>query len=528
MRLKKLKKLPVKRYGMPPDSFYFQDDMDYIRAYSDYRKKAGRDAFLIDDITWNDLGMDDVFKRINASLSTSGEQYLYHMLRAPAVAEEPYRNRASLISLMGEEEDLRLKLQVILARLGCTRRADICEAFHPSAHGYGWLIVYLLLFLFVPASAVITVFASKTGVLLLMLAIFLNMTVHELRTKKTQRDFDTVNYTVGMVFALNKIRRLKNGRLDEMLRSAYASLRRLRAVIRTGGVSRAGSDPIGDSFSAMLLLDLIAYEFLKNKLGRCHEDVFIVHEQLGKIDAAIAVASYRASLPAYAVPEIDFAAKGAFLDAKGMTHPLMKNPVPNDIVTATPMLVTGSNASGKSTYLKTVALCALMAQSICTCPADSYRAAAFRIYTSMALSDDLVAGESYYIVETKSLKRMLDATKEPGPVLCAIDEVLRGTNTVERIAASSVLLTALAQRGALCVAATHDVELCALLKDVFRMFHFEESVTEQKMLFDYRIKNGPARSRNAIYLLKILGFDDSVVDRAHARANRYMEEGVWR
>ncbi len=518
----------ARRYGIPPDPDYFHGDMEYIRAYSDYRKRAGRDAFWVDDITWNDLGLDGVFKRINPGLTTSGEQYLYHMLRAPAVEEGEYRGRESLIALMGEDADLRLKLQMILARLGCTRRADICEAFHPSVHGRGWLAIYLLLLLCVPAGIVLAALLPRVGVTLLLCAFLVNSTVHEFRVRRTQRDFDTVNYTVDMVFALNRVRKLKDARMDALLAPAYLSLRRLRAVIRTGGVSRIGYDPFGDSVTTVLLLDLIAYEFLKNKLGICYEDVFAIHEHLGKIDAAIAVASYGAGLKSGCSPQIEFGAISPYLNACGLVHPLMDRPVPNDLSTEKPMLITGSNASGKSTYLKAAALCVLMAQSLCVCPAEHFRASAFRIYSSMALSDNLPAGESYYVVETKSLKRILDAAAGPWHVFCTIDEVLRGTNTVERIAASSALLDALADRGALCVAATHDVELCRLLEGKYRMFHFEETATDSGMLFDYRLKDDPAQSRNAIRLLKILGFDEPIVERAHARADRYLEEGIWR
>lgn len=191
------------------------------------------------------------------------------------------------------------------------------------------------------------------------------------------------------------------------------------------------------------------------------------------------------------------------------------------------MLITGSNASGKSTYLKTAALTALLAQSICTAPARRYEAGAFRIYSSMALSDDLLAGESYYIVETRSLKRIVDSTGD-GPVLCVIDEVLRGTNTVERIAASCEVLRALAADGALCLAATHDIELCGLLEPAYALYHFEERIEGREMVFDYRLRAGKATSRNAIDLLRLIGFDEAIVDRAHARANAYMETGAWR
>ena len=128
------------------------------------------------------------------------------------------------------------------------------------------------------------------------------------------------------------------------------------------------------------------------------------------------------------------------------------------------MLLTGSNASGKSTFLKTVALGAIMAQTINTCPADHYEACFFHICSSMALRDDLDSGESYYIVEIKSLKRILDQAGQY-PLLCFVDEVLRGTNTVERIAASTQILKSLGRKNLICFAATHDSELKELLKD---------------------------------------------------------------
>ena len=529
LSLRKLKKRLVRDFGKAPDPYYFHGDIEYIRAYYDFRRDTGRDVFLLDDITWNDLNMDSVFKRMNPGLSTSGEQYLYYMLRSPAVRESDYTGRKTLIELMEKKADLRLKLQVILSRLGCTRRADLSQAFHPSVHGYGWLLVYLFLLLLVPASIVAISVLPKYGVMALVLILILNSTIHEFRIRRIQKDFDTVNYSVAMIFALRRIRKLKDPDLDDELVQAYESLDRLRSVIRTGGISGASDNAAGDVLTTLLLLDLIAYEFLKNKLGRNHEDVFSVHEGLGKIDAAIAVASYRKSLDFYAEPKLDFSVAGSpLIEAQQMVHPLLEHPVPNDLTTDMAVLVTGSNASGKSTYLKTAALCAVMAQSICTCTAEDYRATAMRIYTSMALSDNLLAGESYYIVETKSLKRILDAAKEAGDVLCVIDEVLRGTNTVERIAASSEVLMALSERGALCVAATHDIELCTLLSGSYRLYHFEETVSEDHMLFDYVIREGSADSRNAINLLKIMGFDDIIVQNAHKRANRYLEEGVWR
>lgn len=518
-------------FGKVPDPFYFDGDMNAIRAYYDYRRDNDLDEFLVDEITWHDLDLDRIFKRINPKRCTSGEQYLYYMLRSPAVDAAQYAQRKQLIDYAQADPERRLKAEAILARMGCSRRADLCRAFSPARHGIGLLLVYLVFVLLLIGTGVYAAFGSGVERFYpLMGALLLNFYIHEFGKRRSQRDYDTVNYVVNMIFAMRRLRKLRDPALDAQMQPAYESLDRLHAVIRTGGIS-TGMDSGGlqDVILTFTLLDLITFEFLKNKLGRCHDDVFTIHEYLGRLDAAISIASYRASVERYQEPILHFGQENRrFVNAEALVHPLLSDPVANDCVAERSILITGSNASGKSTYLKTVVLAALMAQSICTVLAERYEATAFRIYSSMALQDDLLAGESYYIVETKSLKRILDAAGEGFPILCVVDEVLRGTNTVERIAASSEVLQAMADDGLLCLAATHDIELCELLQGSFDLYHFEEQVGENEILFDYVIRAGKATSRNAINLLQLIGFDRSIVERAHQSANRYLETGEWK
>ena len=210
-----------------------------------------------------------------------------------------------------------------------------------------------------------------------------------------------------------------------------------------------------------------------------------------------------------------------------MVHPLLKEPVPNDLMPEKSMLITGSNASGKSTCLRTAVVCALMAQTLCTCTCKSYAASPFRLYTSLALSDDLLAGESYYIAEIKSLKRILDSRNQNDYIFCAIDEVLRGTNTIERISASAEILKVLKHPNILCLIATHDAELCTISGGDYQLAHFEETIINQEIRFDYKLKPGPAETQNAILLLKLMGFEDSIVNAAYSRAENYKKTGKW-
>jgi DNA mismatch repair ATPase MutS len=242
----------------------------------------------------------------------------------------------------------------------------------------------------------------------------------------------------------------------------------------------------------------------------------------------LSICYYRASLDGkYCTPE--FVSDEEYRIEEGY-HPLLENPVPNSITLKRGLLLTGSNASGKSTFLKMSAINSIFAQTIHTCTALAYRGRLYRIYSSMALRDDLNLGDSYYMAEIKSLKRVIDAArdKEAAPVLCFVDEVLRGTNTTERIAASSMVLDYFTKEGVFCFAATHDGELCGILADKYDIYHFEGDMTGGDVIFDYRIRTGPATTRNAIKLLESIGYDKSIVTAAEAMAEYFDKEGIWK
>ena len=208
-------------------------------------------------------------------------------------------------------------------------------------------------------------------------------------------------------------------------------------------------------------------------------------------------------------------------------HPLLKAPVANSVETERPILITGSNASGKSTFLKMTALNALFAQTVNTVCAGSIRMPFYRIYSSMMLTDSLETNESYYMVEIRSIKRIMDAAEGEPRALCFVDEVLRGTNTVERIAASSQILKSLAEQHVMAFAATHDIELTDMLANHFDNYHFEEEIVDGSIHFSYKLLDGKAHTRNAIRLLSIMGYDESVIESAEQTAEHFMEEGTW-
>lgn len=211
---------------------------------------------------------------------------------------------------------------------------------------------------------------------------------------------------------------------------------------------------------------------------------------------------------------------------KDFYHPLLSKPVPNSGKISNDSIITGSNASGKSTFIKALAINGILAQTIYTCAATEFKLRHSIIITSMAVRDNITEGESYFIKEIKSLKRILDKVQDV-PCMCFVDEILKGTNTIERIAASAAVLKYLHDKDCLCMTASHDIELTQILENKYDNYHFREEINDDGISFDYKLKNGPSQTRNAIRLLDYMNFEDKIVEDAQNLANNFTKEKVW-
>ena len=132
----------------------------------------------------------------------------------------------------------------------------------------------------------------------------------------------------------------------------------------------------------------------------------------------------------------------------------------------------------------------------------------------MAVRDDIHSGESYYIREIRYLKRMVELCKNGKLLFLAVDEILRGTNTRERIAASKAVMEYFSKQNCMFIVATHDMELAEYFRDRCENCHFSESVGDGDVVFDYKLHEGISTTSNAIRLLGAMGFPDTIVETA--------------
>ena len=223
-------------YGRTPDPFYSAGDMATIRSYYDHMREHDPDTFRVDDVTWSDLDMDRVFKRINPGVSTPGEHWLYYMLRTPAMDAEEYARRERLIHFAEKNVREREETQFMLGCLGRFRRADVCSIFAPESSGYFTMVIYILLALSLLCSPLSLIWLGAKGLLITLALFALNVMLHEWNLRHCQAEMDTVNFSVSMAFTMRKLRRLGYAELDECLSEAYGSLARLRPLMALGSI----------------------------------------------------------------------------------------------------------------------------------------------------------------------------------------------------------------------------------------------------------------------------------------------------
>lgn len=523
------------RWGTVPDREYTQEELESI---SHYAKRNEGEQFMIDDITWNDLQMDEIFIRINNTLSSCGEDVLYQILRQPQMDRNVLDERERLIAYFQTHEEERIQ---VLTRVNEVKKiwkmsiADYIDALKDvDRRGRG---KYPLLAGLSAAAIVATLIRPIPCMFLLLLMLCVSAVVHTRDSKRIEPYLNCFVCILRLLRAADQFEKLDNPVIQTYLDRIRTGRKKMKSF-RRGAFLVASTNSVQDGLEAIIVsylriifqVDFIKfYSMLKHVEGN-ESTIEDMYQAMGELDALIAVASFRESLPYYSQPE--FAEvndrEGASLKVEKLYHPLIGDPVANSIQMQRGVLITGSNASGKSTFLKTIAINTILAQTVHTCIAKDYCGSFMKVLTSMALRDNLAGGESYYMVEIRSLKRILEECEKPEPVLCIVDEVLRGTNTIERIAASSQILHSLAKPKVLAMAATHDIELSYVLEKEYDNYHFEEEIQENDVVFDYKLRTGRAMTRNAIRLLAMIGYDPKIIEAAQESAKHFEETGVWK
>ena len=477
----------------------------------------------IDDLTWYDLDMQAIFELINGTYSSIGSEALYQRLRNFHFNQTD--DLEELIQFYQENPEIREKIQFHFAGLG---KHDNNFTKQYIANGkkekLGNLGLYVLLGLLPLISLILLVVIGPIGIFLLLGSILFNVIFYMTKKAKLETELESMRYLVQSISLANKLATIPTPRQAEIRENSIP----LKSIAKWGFSFRVKSNSEADMLFEYLnlafMIPFIAYNFVITRLSKYSQEAINLWSVLGEMEVAAAVLNFRTYFPISCQPE--FAEGG--IKAEDIYHPLVEYSVVNPVDWQRNTLVTGSNASGKSTYVKSIAISAILSQTINTAIAEQFTMQPGHVLTSMAVEDDILAGDSYFVAEIKSIKRLLSQVKKGARCYCFIDEILKGTNTIERIAASSSVVTWLADYPSLSFVATHDIELTEMLKKQCDNVHFEETVTEDRgITFDYVLKQGPSVTRNAIALLKVMDYPEKIVDQAQKEVRYFDEQRTW-
>ncbi|WP_301930412.1 MutS family DNA mismatch repair protein [Ferruginibacter sp.] len=236
-------------------------------------------------------------------------------------------------------------------------------------------------------------------------------------------------------------------------------------------------------------------------------------DAIGALEALHSFAGLIFNHPDWCFP--DFKTEHFFIEGESIGHPLISaaKRVNNNISITHKgelMLITGSNMAGKSTYLRSIGINTVLAMAGAPVCAASFTLSPVQIISSMRIADNLEESTSTFYAELKKLKAIIDRVNAGEKIFILLDEILRGTNSLDRHTGSVALVKQLIRHQAACIIATHDVEL-ARLKETYPEnilnYHFDAQVSNDELYFDYQLKTGVCESLNASILMKKIGIE---------------------
>jgi hypothetical protein len=512
-------------------------DLQAIAGYHRALVANGEAAGALDDRTWDDLNFDGVFTFLDRTQSVIGQQLLYHRLRGAPMSRS-LESFEALVTRMSAEAATREDAQLALAKLRDAGGYDLWFIAQPgTVTAEPWYVIFPMM----AASMVISIAAVPffpPAMLMLLVGAVGSIGLRMAVAKRLQVAVGAYRQIGPLLVAAGALQ--SAGQSGGPLVSVsfgqdvtrLSTLKRIAAWVgRDAAAATAGNlaSLVIEYLNLLFCLDANALFFGARELRRCGPELLRVLAELGDIDSAVSVASYRSNTTGWTRPS--FQPVGQSISSRAvmtsLRHPLLPDAVANSVTLGPPngVIITGSNMSGKTTFLRTVGVTAVLAQTINTVLAEAYEAPVFVVQSCIGRADDPSTGKSYYLVEVESVLSLVHAAESDAPHLFLFDELFRGTNAVERIAAGeAVLLSLLTPRADgspaphLVLAATHDQELVDLLGDRYASFHFTDTIDDSGLSFDYRLLPGAATTRNAIALLRLRGAPASLVQHALDRA----------
>lgn len=475
------------------------------------------------------FGKSSLFQLINDTLTKGGREKLVKSLSLEKLpSKEEIKNKQKGIEELGKKIEWRQELLVRGKSKLKSKKREVNELeallkwsnSSSKKRGSKKIIAYIFIALtFASIVSAILKFITPSYVLLFLM---INFVVIKLLTKDYKEDLLLISDIKGTVKSYSEILRMIE---DEEFDSGY--LKDIKKKLNNSeGISCSEEmrklsnllDWIGDSSSnayylilnILIFSDVFIMENLEDWKKKNSKELENWLDVMSEIDSLVSISNLYFDFEDWNFPSISDKKE---IRGKKIGHPLIgESAVRNDYSLSNGKLVTlitGSNMSGKSTFLRTVGLNLLLAYIGAPVYSEEFTCGIFNIYTCMRTKDNLEESISSFYAEILRIKILIEATKRGEDVFFLLDEIFKGTNSVDRHTGATELINQLIDGGAMGLVSTHDLELCDLEEHDSRIenYNFREYYENNKIKFDYKLRKGKSETQNAIHLMKLAGIE---------------------
>lgn len=496
-----------------------------IKKYDEYVVASRGCKESLPENVREDLNIDNLFEVLDYTSSAVGRQYLYHLLCTDKVST--VASHEQLVQELKEDIALRRRLTALLGKLENSYAYSIVDLLleKPQEYSRKYLTILQICrwlpFLFLVATLIIK--TSPIPFFCLIVSYLFNGYLHFKQKNLLSCYFYSIPqlYKLMTVFYALKeeptFAAMKKDKENEQMYRLYRNLGKFRFSIALESESAMAVYMVTELINIFTLHATIniVHSFMAIQLLK--KEVEQVFSFVGYLDALHSICTLRENVPYFCHPTAT--RKDEKLNTLAVYHPLISNCVGNDLIlTDKSVLITGSNMSGKTSFMRTIAINLLTGKAINTCFAHGFSIATdMKVYSVICTKDDLLEGKSYFFKEAENVKRALEES-EKGNRLIILDELFKGTNTTERIAINATLLSMLSLNGNIILASTHDLKLAELLKGKYEFYHFCETIVNDKLTFDHKLRPDICKEGNAIRILGLCGYPSRFIQDAHRLA----------
>lgn len=476
----------------------------------------------------NDLdvfGRNSLFQMINSTRTKFGRQKLSEILMLKNLpTKEDILERQEAVEELSKKIEWRQRLEVKSAIKNSANKSieDLLAWANSEVKLRSSLKIVPYFFVSITFVLIILTILKVVPFAYLLLNLIINYAVVKSLTKDLQevillfdnhkKDIEAYTNLLELIekenFKSKLLLRLKDKLTNDTKKSTYNEMKTLKNLV----------DWLGDSYknAYYLILNVLFFidafilrniENWKKENGKYFEEWL---NAMGEIEALCSISNISFDFEKWTYPEIS---EGKEVEGIEIAHPILGSKavsnsfrLNNNLKVA---LITGSNMSGKSTFLRTVGLNLLLSYIGAKTYSKSFRSGIFNIYTCMRTSDNLEESISSFYAEILRIKILIDAAKRGERVFFLLDEIFKGTNSKDRHEGARVLINQLVENGSIGLVSTHDLELCDLeeTKDWIKNYNFQEYYKDDKIHFDYKLREGRSKTQNAIHLMKLAGIE---------------------